>query len=153
MCIRDRGHPNHQIEPLTERITTTHPQSAKRPSQGNEPTEASSRRDSRAIRATQESGLLQARVSGLVNRLTAEFALSNKQQEALREYCNSPGIEYVETKADIVRMQPRRNAAGALLAALRDDWQVPISIAGATDSDGDHLATSDELARRMGWQW
>jgi hypothetical protein len=50
-------------------------------------------------------------------------------------------------------MQPRRNAAGALLAALSDDWQVPISIAGATEGDVDHLATSDELARRMGWQW
>jgi hypothetical protein len=83
-----------------------------------------------------ESGLLQARVSGLVNRLTAEFALSNKQREAVREYCNSLGIEYVDSKADIVRMQPRRNAAGALLAALRDDWQVPVSIAGAIESDG-----------------
>jgi helix-turn-helix protein len=148
-----QGHPNHQIEPLTERITTTHPQSAKKPSQGNQPTEASSRRDSRAIRATEESGLLQARVSGLVNRLTAEFALSNKQREAVREYCSSHGIEYVDSKVDIVRMQPRRNAAGALLAALRDDWQVPVSIAGAIESDGDHLVTSDELARRMGWQW
>jgi hypothetical protein len=114
---------------------------------------ASSRRDSFAIRAVQESGLLQARVSGLVNRLTAEFALSNKQREAVREYCNSLGIEYVDSKADIVRMQPRRNAAGALLAALRDDWQVPVSIARAIEGDGDHLATSDELARRMGWQW
>jgi Helix-turn-helix domain len=148
-----QGHPNHQIEPLTERITTTHPQSAKKPSRGNEPSEASSRRDSRAIRAAKESGPLQARVSGLVNRLTAEFALSNKQREAVREYCDSLGIEYVDSKADIVRMQPRRNAAGALLAALRDDWQVPVSIAGAIESDGDHLATSDELARRMGWQW
>jgi hypothetical protein len=147
------GHPNHQIEPSTERITTTHPQGAKNASQGSEPSEASSRRDSRAIRATQEPGLLQARVSGLVNRLTAEFALSNKQREAVREYCDSLGIEYVDAKADIVRMQPRRNAAGALLAALRDDWQVPVSIAGAIESDGDHLATSDELARRMGWQW
>ena len=149
-----QGHPNHQIEPLTERITTTHPQGAKNGSQGSEPSEASSsRRDSRAIRTAQESGLLQARVSGLVNRLTAEFALSNKQREAVREYCNSLGIEYVDAKADIVRMQPRRNAAGALLAALRDDWQVPVSIAGAIENDGDHLATSDELARRMGWQW
>jgi hypothetical protein len=149
-----QGHPNHQIEPLTERITTTHLQADKKPSQGSEPTEASSSRsDSRAIRTAQESGLLQARVSGVVNRLTAEFALSNKQREAVHEYCNSLGIEYVETKADVVRMQPRRNAAGALLAALRDDWQVPISIAGATESAGDHLATSDELACRMGWQW
>jgi Helix-turn-helix domain len=148
-----QGHPNHQIEPLTERITTTCPQLAEKPANGNQPTEASSRRNSLAIRAVQESGLLKARVSGLVNRLTAEFALSNKQREAVREYCNSLGIEYVDAKADIVRMQPRRNAAGALLAALRDDWQVPVSIAGATDSARDHLATSDELARRMGWQW
>src|SRR5258708_24120420 len=147
------GHPNHQIEPSTERITTTHPQGAKNASQGSEPSEASSRRDSRAIRATQEPALLQARVSGLVNRLTEGFALSNKQREAVREYCNSLGIEYVDAKADIVRMQPRRNAAGALLAALRDDWQVPVSVAGMMESDGDHLATSDELARRMGWQW
>ncbi len=101
----------------------------------------------------QESGLLQARVSGLVNRLTVEFGLSNKQREAVREYCNSLGIEYVDAKADIVRMQPRKNAAGALLAALRDDWQAPVSVAGAVETEGDHLATSDELARRMGWQW
>jgi len=60
-----------------------------------------------------------------------------------------PAHIYLEAKADIVRMQPRRNAAGALLAALRDDWQVPVSIAGATESDGDHLATSDELTRRL----
>ena len=149
-----QGHPNHQIEPSTERITTTHPQAARKPSQGSEPTEASSSRsDSRAIRTAQESGLLQARVSGLVNRLTAEFALSNKQREAVRGYCNSPGIEYVETKADIVRMQPRKNAAGALLAALRDDWQAPVSVAGAMETEVDHLTTSEKLARRMGWQW
>jgi len=149
-----QGRPNHQIEPSTERITTTHLQAAREPSHGSEPSEASSSRgDSRAIRAAQESGLLQARVSGVVNRLTSEFALSNRQREAVRDYCNSLGIEYVDAKADIVRMQPRRNAAGALLAALRDDWQVPISITGATEGDVDHLATSDELARRMGWQW
>jgi actin-like ATPase involved in cell morphogenesis len=148
------GHPNHQIEPLTERITTTYRQAAKKPNQENEPRGASSsRRDARAIREVQGSGLLEARVSGLVNRLTAEFALSNKQREAVREYCNSLGIEYVDAKADIVRMQPRKNAAGALLAALRDDWQAPVSVGGAVETEVDHLATSDELARRMGWQW
>jgi hypothetical protein len=148
------GHPNHQIEPLTERITTTYRQAVKEPGQENEPTEASSsRRDSRAIRTAQESGLLRARVSGLVNRLTAEFALGNKQGDAVREYCNSLGIEYVDAKADIVRMQPRKNAAGALMAALRDDWRAPVTVAGAIGSEGDHLTTSDELARRMRWQW
>ena len=149
-----QGHPNHQIEPLTERITTTYRQAAKKPNQENEPPGASSSRsDSRAIREVQGSGLLQARVSGLVNRLTAEFALSNKQREAVREYCNSLGIEYVDAKADIVRMQPRKNAAGALLAALRDDWQAPVSVAGAMETEVDHLTTSEKLARRMGWQW
>ena len=148
-----QGHPNHQIEPLTERITKTCPQLLEKPANGNEPTEASSRRHSLGVQAVQESGLLQARVSGLVNRLTAEFALSNKQREAVHEYCNSLGIEYINAKADIVRMQPRRNGAGALLAALRDNWQVPVSIRGTARSESDHLTTSDELARRMGWQW
>jgi len=148
-----QGHPNHQIEPLTERITKTCPQLREKPANGNEPTEVSSRRHSLGVRAVQESGLLQARVSGLVNRLTAEFALSNKQREAVREYYDSLGIEYVNAKADIVRMQPRRNGAGALLAALRDNWQVPVSIRGTARSESDHLTTSDELARRMGWQW
>lgn len=50
--------------------------------------------------------------------------------EYSREYCDLKGEEYVRSKADVVRLQPRRNAAGALLTALRDDWQPPVNIKG-----------------------
>jgi hypothetical protein len=112
----------------------------------NQATEASSPNpDSVVVGARNESGFLAPRIAGLVNRLTAEFALSNKQRQAVREYCDSRGLEYVSAKAEIVRSQPRRNAAGALLAALHDDWQ-PRSVTGQP-------ADSDDLARRMGWRW
>jgi NAD(P)-dependent dehydrogenase (short-subunit alcohol dehydrogenase family) len=42
--------------------------------------------------------------------------------------------------AGALRSQPRRNAAGALLAALRDDWQPPVL-------PGKRLAASDDLRR------
>ena len=41
-----------------------------------------------------------------------------------------PCEEYVRSKLDIVRAQPRENASRALLAALRDDWQPAVSIRG-----------------------
>jgi hypothetical protein len=111
----------------------------------NEAAEASSLRDSFTVDTENNPGLLAPRIAGLVNRLAAEFGLSNKQRQALREYCDSRGIEYVSTKAEIVRSQPRRNAAGALLAALHDDWQPSVVTVSTADSD--------DLARRMGWQW
>jgi Helix-turn-helix domain len=110
-----------------------------------ETTRASSCRDSVVVGGENGSSTLAPRIAGLVNRLTVEFALSNKQRQAVREYCDSSGIEYVSSKAEIVRSQPRRNAAGALLAALHDDWQ-PAVVTGKP-------ADTDDLARRMGWQW
>jgi hypothetical protein len=112
----------------------------------NQATEASSSSpDSVGVGAENGSGFLTPRIAGLVNRLSAEFALSNRQRQAVREYCDTRGLEYVSAKAEIVRSQPRRNAAGALLAALHDDWQ-PSVVTGS-------MADSDDLARRMGWQW
>jgi hypothetical protein len=55
--------------------------------------------------------------------LANEYGLSKKQSQLVTEYCQSLGEKYVRSKAEIVRAQPRRNAAGALLAALRDDWK------------------------------
>ena len=112
----------------------------------NQPTEASSSSpDSVGVGVENGSGFLAPRIAGLVNRLTAEFALSNKQRQVVREYCDSRGLDYVSAKAEIVRSQPRRNAAGALLAALHDDWQRAVVTGQPADSD--------DLARRMGWQW
>jgi hypothetical protein len=142
-----QGHPNHQIEPLTERrTTTTYPLAPEKLSQGSEPTQASSsRRDPFAVAPENSAVLLAPRTAGLVNRLAAEFGLSNKQRQVLREYCEARGLEYVSAKAEIVWSQPRSNAAGALFAALRDDWQPPVRSGPSADSD--------DLAKRMGWQW
>ena len=78
--------------------------------------------------------------------LAKEFGLSRKQRRTVSEYCRTHGEEYVATKAELVRSAPRRNAAGALLAALREDWQPPV-IVGMGDSKA-----NDELAQRMGWE-
>jgi hypothetical protein len=63
-----------------------------------------------------------------VESLVREFRLSDKQRLAVGEYRDARGIEYLRSKAEIVRSQPRRNCAGALMAALRDDWQPPVAI-------------------------
>ena len=59
--------------------------------------------------------------------MVREFGLSEKQRKAISEYSEALGENYVRTKAELVREQPRRNGAGALLAALRDDWQPAVT--------------------------
>ena len=149
-------HPNHHKEPPKKRITTTtHAQSEKKLSQANEPTESSSsRRDNLAAFLVKEAdsscnesaGTSSADVSALTDQLASEFRLSRKQRETVRAQCESRGEEYVRSKARIVRSEPRRNAAACLLAALRDDWQPPVLV-------GRSPPASEDLARRMGWQW
>ena len=78
--------------------------------------------------------------------LSDEFRLSRAQQNAVAQYCESHGKDYVMDKAAIVRSAPRKNAAGALLAALWEDWQPAVSIEN-------HHGRYDELAQRMGWEW
>ena len=151
-----QGRTNHHIEPSREKITTTTcPDVDKEVNRADEPKGASSsRRGSLAVcLAKKESGSLRdcriglssADASASANQLATEFGLSKKQRQTVSEYCESRGQEYVRAKAEIVRSQPRRNAAGALLAALRDDWQPPL-VAGKPTG-------ADDLARRMGWQW
>jgi hypothetical protein len=151
-----QGRTNHHIEPSREKITTTtYPHVDKELNRADEPIGAlSSRRSALSVCvAEKEFGSLRdfrigpgADASALANQLASEFGLSKKQRQTVSEYCESRGQEYVRAKAEIVRLQPRRNTAGALLAALRDDWQPPVL-------PGKPLAASDDLARRMGWQW
>jgi hypothetical protein len=88
-----------------------------------------------ANEATEASGAVPDRNCGrgaedgsLVESLVREFRLSDKQWRAVGEYRDARGIEYLRSKAEIVRSQLRRNCAGALMAALRDDSQPPVSI-------------------------
>lgn len=65
--------------------------------------------------------------SSLVEDLRRMYGLSKSQCDAVVRYMRSHGEGYVRAKWEIVRSQPRRNGAGALLAALQDDWQMPVS--------------------------
>lgn len=81
-----------------------------------------------------------------IDKISAEFALTAKQAEALVDYVARDGIEYVLEKAEIVRSKPRGNAAGAFVVALREDWKKPVAI-------GDHQKAQkakerQEAARR-----
>jgi hypothetical protein len=117
-------------------------------------TEASSRRCSQPIlSAGSHDPPLAAPHDQLAVELAEEFGLSSKQRQSVTEFFQSHGQGYVRSKAEIVRSQPRKNAAGALLAALRDDWRPPVPVSLAVATEVEHLASSDDLARRMAWQW
>jgi hypothetical protein len=91
--------------------------------------------------------------AALVDKLVQEYGLSQKQRQTVDEYCASLGHDYVRRKVEIVKSQPRRNAAGALLAALRDDWQFPIQFKTDASDEKTRQEASRELAKRMGWEW
>lgn len=88
----------------------------------------------------------------LAGKLAGEFRLTARQRQRVTEYCESRGEDYVASKAEVVRSAPRKNAAGALLAALRDDWQ-PAVVTGETANKAARLAASRTMAERMGWEW
>jgi hypothetical protein len=91
--------------------------------------------------------------STLVDQLVIEFGLNGKQRKDVDKHLETMGEEYVRIKAEIVRAQPRRNVAGALLAALRDDWQPPIQTNREAAGKQARLGASQALARKMGWEW
>jgi hypothetical protein len=134
------GQGNHHIEPSLSKTTTTttvYPHMDNEESGGEKARESSS--SSRRFFEGEGSLGSQAKLSSdqgaegawsLVASLVQEFGVSTKQQQAIIKYFDSQGEDYVRSKAEIVRSQPRRNSAGALLAALRDDWQPPVATKG-----------------------
>jgi hypothetical protein len=91
----------------------------------------------------------------LADELAVEYGLSSRQRDTVARYIRSRGEEYVQAKVQVVRSQPRCNAAGALLAALRDDWQTRVGQAqnyGALNQQT-RLAAADARARAKGWTW
>ena len=89
----------------------------------------------------------------LADKLARDFRLSRKQRQTIAEYCESHGQEYVLQKVEIVSSEPRGNAAKALLAALRDDWQPPIQCNPRSSNEHARLEASRALAKRMEWTW
>jgi hypothetical protein len=93
--------------------------------------------------------------SSLVEDLRLTCGLSKSQCDTVVGYVLSHGQEYVRAKAQIVRSKPRRNWAGALLAALRDDWQPPANssrISGLPDSQ-ERFASAEARGRERRWTW
>jgi Helix-turn-helix domain len=91
----------------------------------------------------------------LAEELRRVYGLSNSQRDAVAAFIGSHGEEYVRTKWEIVRSQPRHNGAGALLAALRDDWQAPVSYPQSIGppSKEVRLAAAEARGRERGWAW
>jgi hypothetical protein len=89
----------------------------------------------------------------LADKLARDFRLSRKQQQIIADYCESNGEAYVLQKVEIVSSEPRGNAAKALLAALRDDWQPPIQCNPRSSNEHARLEASRALAKRMEWTW
>jgi hypothetical protein len=93
--------------------------------------------------------------SPLVEDLRRIYGLSNSQRDAVVSFIRSHGEGYVRAKWQIVRSQPRRNGAGALLAALRDDWQMPVNhpeTSGPLDKER-CLSAAEARGRDRGWKW
>jgi len=90
-----------------------------------------------------------------VEDLRLTLGLSKSQCSTVVGYVLSHGREYVRAKAQIVQSKSIRNRAGALLAALRDDWQpsiTPVQTSGLPDSR-ERLASTEAQGRARGWKW
>jgi hypothetical protein len=144
------GQGNHHIEPslsktTTSSLSTIDGQKENQKGHRDEGTDASSSscrffvgespfESQRALDRDSEPGS----AADLIDQLVRQYGLSQNQRKVVVQYRDAKGEEYVRKKVEIVRAEPRRNAAGALLAALRDDWQPPVATKGS--GNGPHKA-------------
>jgi plasmid replication initiation protein len=66
--------------------------------------------------------------AGPLAGLPERFGLNEKQWAKVLSYVREKGEAYVVEKIDVVTQSARKNAAQALLAALRDDWKPAVRI-------------------------
>jgi hypothetical protein len=97
----------------------------------------------------------QSSTSSLVEDLRKIYGLSNSQRDLVASFLESHGEDYVRAKWAIVQSQPRRNGAGALLAALEDDWQVSVNLlqTNGPPEKIERLAAAEARGRERGWKW
>jgi plasmid replication initiation protein len=90
----------------------------------------------------------------LVGEVKVNYGLSEAQAEKVRQYVRSKGTAFVREKMAVVDREPRPNIARALLAALRDDWQLPVKSRSSKSnvdkrvSINSDLPIDDELRRQ-----
>jgi plasmid replication initiation protein len=76
-----------------------------------------------------EGGPASDEAEALLASLKAGYGLNESQAGKLRAYVERNGLPYVKEKVTITELEPRRNAARFLLAALRDDFKMPVRTA------------------------
>jgi hypothetical protein len=54
------------------------------------------------------------------------YGLNNEQVRKVEGYVVKNGLEYVREKIQLTELQPRDNMARFFLAALRDDFKMPV---------------------------
>jgi plasmid replication initiation protein len=62
----------------------------------------------------------------LLDYVTATYQLNNDQEKKVDGYIKQNGIEYVREKLTLTELEPRENAARYFMAALRDDFKLPV---------------------------
>jgi plasmid replication initiation protein len=90
----------------------------------------------------------------LFTSLKAGYGLNERQIGKLRTYAERNGLSYVKEKVAITELEPRRNAARFLLAALRDDFKMPVRTAAkkkkaaAPSPPAEEIEADDEASRQ-----
>jgi plasmid replication initiation protein len=62
----------------------------------------------------------------LLGYLTATYQLNDEQEKKVEGYIKRNGIDYVREKLTLTELEPRENAARYFMAALRDDFKLPV---------------------------
>lgn len=89
----------------------------------------------------------------LIGDVKVKYGLSHVQAEKVRHYVRSKGLLSCGKKMAVVDWEPRPNVARTLLAALRDDWQLPVKSGSGKPKAAtlipinDDIPISDEMRR------
>jgi plasmid replication initiation protein len=95
----------------------------------------------------------------LVGEVKVKYGLNHVQAEKVLEYVRSKGATFVREKMAVVDLEPRPNVARTLLAALRDDWQLPVKSGnGKPKADkripiNEDIPINDEMRRKHAAQF
>lgn len=70
----------------------------------------------------------QEEMERVIGKAVADFGLSRNQEKFVRGCSEREGLDYVNEKVAVIRSKEYKNAAAAFLAALRDDWKLPVKL-------------------------
>jgi plasmid replication initiation protein len=85
----------------------------------------------------------------LISEVKSKYGLSQVQAEKIRKYVRSKGATFVREKMAVVDREPRPNVARTLLAALRDDWQLPVKSGSSKPKAEQPLSINEEIRSKQ----